>query len=577
MNKKGFTVVELIVSFALTMIVVALLFQMLLGLKDLYISSGFKSQLLNKQALMSSKINNDFKNKEITMALKCGANCLTFFFNDDTSNKLIIDDKNDLFAYGEYSTKLVDGSKFGDVVIRNETISILPGDLSNTKFDSFIEIKIPIKHTLLKEDYGVYILYQYNSNATSISNITFDDTFTEEFKIMLKGSSNHKIPAGSTWSEPGWNVLNPVDGSINPAGYNVTVTGTVSTTQGATSTLTYTLRNPSNQVISTTTRTVTAIQSSYDFAYAGTSGHQFSPQVEGVYRFELWGASGGGTAGLGGYTSGDIYLDPNNPNHNFYIYVGLAGVLGTFGNNTTMTVGQGAGATFNGGGAGGNAGGNLAYPWANYRGGPSGGGATDIRLINGNWDDINGLRSRIMVAGGGGGTSAGTVNYDSQRSHAGELIGQNGAVESYLAGAYEHHVIRRGQGATQTTGNALGRASNGSNSGATTLCNGHGGGGGGYYGGIGGLDTGGSCHVMGGGGGSSFISGHPGSNALDINGNHINQSIHFSGLSFTNTTMIGGNGVMPAPLGGTETGHSGNGRAKITLVSIVNFTSKPNV
>jgi hypothetical protein len=566
MNKKGFTVVELIVSFSLTMIVVALLFQMLLSLKDLYISSGFKSQLLNKQALMSSKINNDLKNKKIIIALKCGDNCLNFFFDDNTNSKLIVDDKNNIFSYGDYTTKLVDGSKFGNTIVRNEKINGLD---PNTNYDSFIEIKIPINHVLLKEDYGVNMIYQYDSRISSISDITFNTLGDVEYRVVLTGSQTHYFPSGTTYVEPGYTVLKADDGTINPAGYNVTVTGTVLNTVGAISTLTYTLRNPSNTIVDTRTRTVHAIQSVYNFTYTGAS-QQFIAPVNGVYRVELWGSSGGNIEGFGGYTKGEIQLIYDGVP--FHIYVGQAGVAGTYGNNTTSTVGQGAAATFNGGGAGGNAGGG-AYPYANYRGGASGGGATDLRTTSGTWNNTTSLRSRLMVAAAGGGTGglvAGDVSYDSNRSHAGGLVGQLGAVQTYLAGTYEQHVPMRGVGATQTTGFGFGIGGTGANTGDPTYCNGHSGGGAGYYGGTGGQSTGGSCHMMGGGAGSSFISGHPGVNAINSDGTHSNQSNHFSGLVFSNTEMKSGNEVMPNPAGGTQTGHQGNGYARVTLISIIN-------
>ena len=36
-----------------------------------------------------------------------------------------------------------------------------------------------------------------------------------------------------------------------------------------------------------------------------------------------------------------------------------------------------------------------------------GGGASDIRTVNGTWDDFESLKSRIMVAAGGGGPDSG--------------------------------------------------------------------------------------------------------------------------------------------------------------------------
>ncbi|VHX71269.1 glycine rich protein [Clostridioides difficile] len=99
----------------------------------------------------------------------------------------------------------------------------------------------------------------------------------------------------------------------------------------------------------------------------------------GRYKFECWGARGGalGTPfesgfyyGYGGYCSGEITLKKETT---LYLYVGLDGRKGY---------------PFNGGG---------------YAASCSGGGATDIRLVGGTWDNEQSLLSRIIVAGGGGG------------------------------------------------------------------------------------------------------------------------------------------------------------------------------
>lgn len=244
--------------------------------------------------------------------------------------------------------------------------------------------------------------------------------------------------------------------------------------------------------------------------------------------------------------------------------MGEAGKSGTVGNNVTFTVGQGAKATFNGGGSGGNAGGGD-YPYGNYRGGSSGGGATDIRTVLGVWDNVDSLKSRIMVSGGSGGMQ-GNALLDADKGNAGGLSGQLGGVHGYLNPTYPQHIPMRGTGGTQMTGYSLGIGGPGNNSGSTGYCNGHSGGGGGYYGGTGGRQTGGSCHSMGGGGGSSFISGHVGCNAIDSSGSHTNQPNHYSGYIFINTQMIDGNSSMPAPKGGVQIGNSGDGFAKITFI-----------
>ena len=85
MNKKGFTVVELIVSFALVMIVVVILVQIVTIVKTLYLNAGIKTELLHKQAIMNRKISQRFNQKDIKAAVRCGAGCLTFIYEDDTS------------------------------------------------------------------------------------------------------------------------------------------------------------------------------------------------------------------------------------------------------------------------------------------------------------------------------------------------------------------------------------------------------------------------------------------------------------------------------------------------------------
>ncbi|MDE5638527.1 MAG: hypothetical protein K2I47_01815 [Odoribacter sp.] len=224
-----------------------------------------------------------------------------------------------------------------------------------------------------------------------------------------------------------------------------------------------------------------------------------------------------------------------------------------------------------------------------YNGGGTGeaiaGGASDIRRNkgDGNWNHFEGLKSRIMVsAGGGGGTYYATAVY--QIGHAGGLQGYSANICTE-----RRYCGYSGTGATQTTGGAPGKTSGHAGTMGASAWGSFGqggsfkgtssGGGGGYYGGGHGVHPGGS--YPGGGGGSSFISGHNGCNAVSASstsGNiiHTGQSVHYSGLSFTNTIMIDGAGYqwttikgsyvgMPNLAGtGTMTGNTSHGQVKIT-------------
>lgn len=141
--------------------------------------------------------------------------------------------------------------------------------------------------------------------------------------------------------------------------------------------------------------------------------------------------------------------------------------------------------------------------WNSGNAGGSGGGSSDFRMIAGD------LLSRLIVAGGGGGGY-----YTSRGSDAG-----TGSIKNF------------GYGEGYAGGGA---------------------GGGGWFGGTGSSN--------GGGGGSSYVFSE--STANDYPSGCKLTSEHF--LSNAQTTA--GNQSFPAPGGGNETGHTGNGYARITLV-----------
>ena len=292
-----------------------------------------------------------------------------------------------------------------------------------------------------------------------------------------------------------------------------------------------------------------------DFDYTG-SMYEYNITSTGVYRIEAWGAQGGDDAnsvgGKGGYSSGYINLVEDDK---LYIYVGQKGPA-----NSSQTNKGG----WNGGGHSGSNSGSNSY---------GGGGATDIRLVKASdtvttWNEFNSLKSRILVAAGGGGTFS-TKSYTRIPGSAGGLIGYD------ANGSYNATMPK---GATQTS---VGTGTNASKNGLfgyavqTNVSGWGGGGGGGYYGGGQGSGVAGS-------GGSSYISGHKGCNSITETSTasaivHTGSENHYSGYVFEGTTMIDGEGYIwsddkgnyvgqPQPDGTYEAGHSGNGYAKITYL-----------
>ena len=268
----------------------------------------------------------------------------------------------------------------------------------------------------------------------------------------------------------------------------------------------------------------------------------------GIYIIECWGGGSGGCVrdgrwdlnGLGGaYVCGTIVLDKDIT---LFLYVGGRGQDASY--SYYYPVG------------GWNGGGNGNYDHSDNERGGAGGGATDIRIVNGKWNDFESLKSRIIVAAGAG--SSADSRYGTPGGDLSSLNTGYGAI-----------------GATQTSGYAFGIGQTGE---FTTSNVATPGAGGGYYGG----KT--YSYAFGGAtGGSSFISGHTGCNAIDVKSTlnniiHTNQPNHYSNLIFTNTKMIAGNKLMPSYLGDNEIqGNNNNGAIRITCISLFNSRKNTNI
>lgn len=173
MNNKGFTMVELIVSFLLSSIIVIFLIQIVINLKEMQEYSDTKTELLTKQAIISNKINEQLTNKQLLNIDECNDipnYCLDFMFTDGSSSKLIVDKTNQTITIGNDKLSLDHDSYFGKI---NADVTPFP-NISPNKNDSILKIQIEILHKYFKDqDFGLYLVYQYDFQDTNISHITF--------------------------------------------------------------------------------------------------------------------------------------------------------------------------------------------------------------------------------------------------------------------------------------------------------------------------------------------------------------------------------------------------------------------
>ena len=270
--------------------------------------------------------------------------------------------------------------------------------------------------------------------------------------------------------------------------------------------------------------------------YAYTGAVQSVTLPKGTYKFEVWGAQGGSYSsyygGAGGYSVGTITLTADTT---LYIYVGGQPTTST---SSSVTIAGG----FNGGGK---------ARYHSYNGTTTycqaGGGGTDIRI------GTDSLYARVIVAGGGGGSAS--VNAKTTKYGGGTSGGS--PVSGY--------------GASQTvagTNGSFGVGADGYISGYNYKYA-SGGGGGGWYGGGAINKHSDSTNYRGyNGGGSGFV--WTGSNA---------PSGYLLGSEYylANASTIAGNASMPSTSGGTETGHTGNGYARITAIKVDSLNLPVNI
>lgn len=263
-----------------------------------------------------------------------------------------------------------------------------------------------------------------------------------------------------------------------------------------------------------------------NFDYTGTVQTVTLPK--GTYKLECWGAQGGysssnsgievGMGGKGGYSAGTITL---NQKTLIYIYTGGVGSI-----------------SGNGKADGGFPNGGSSWASSTSEGGGGGGGSSDIRI------GTDSLYARVIVAGGGGG---GGEDNETGGYGGGETGGTSGS----------------GTPGSQTAPSGY------FGIGGHTSYDG-GGGGGGWYGaypaggqttpatGSSGSDTSGSP------GGSGYV--YTSATASNYpSGCLLNSSYYLSAAK-----TIAGNTSFTSPTGSSETGHSGNGYCRITVIECKN-------
>ncbi len=195
MNKKnkGFTTIELITSFTLASVIMIILFNIILILKDNLSKVNAKTNMLVEKDNLSYNINKRFKDKEISSITMCneGDKCYEFTYSDSTSDKLIYSNTDKTITFNNYTFDIIDG-----ITVEEPTITEHYDTMSSTKYNGYFIINIPIK--LDNKDYSIKINKHFNTDSLVIDTRKIYDQENNRYTIVdyLESTGTQYIDTG---------------------------------------------------------------------------------------------------------------------------------------------------------------------------------------------------------------------------------------------------------------------------------------------------------------------------------------------------------------------------------------------
>ena len=164
MKNKGFTIIELFTSFTLASVIMIILFNIVLILKDSLSKVNTKTNMLIEKDNLSYNINKRFKEKELSSITTCeeGDKCYLFTYSDDTSDKLIYSNTDKSITFNNYTFDIIDG-----ITVEEPVITEHYDTMSSTKYNGYFIINIPI--TFNNKDYSIKVVKHFNTDSLVIA------------------------------------------------------------------------------------------------------------------------------------------------------------------------------------------------------------------------------------------------------------------------------------------------------------------------------------------------------------------------------------------------------------------------
>ena len=149
MSSKGFTLIELITTFALSSVIAILFINVLVSIKNLYSNTSIITELYIKQSDLSNALNSKIKNHKVVQYISCDAEitdallCYDFIFNAGEERLIVLENK---IIFGKYTYNLDEKTRVENALLKDE--------------GSFNHLTISIKNEQYpNKDFGINLVY----------------------------------------------------------------------------------------------------------------------------------------------------------------------------------------------------------------------------------------------------------------------------------------------------------------------------------------------------------------------------------------------------------------------------------
>lgn len=169
MNNKGFTVVELIVTFVIASVVAFLIFNIVLSIKNIYSKSIVRTNLLINQSNLSNELNSRSLNSNIIGIDYCDSSthCYRITYSNGKNYDLVVDEKS--ISFGDYTYVLDASSTINtENIISCETDASIVGE----RLNSILKISIPVENkNFPSKNFGINFVYLYKDGSINFGSI----------------------------------------------------------------------------------------------------------------------------------------------------------------------------------------------------------------------------------------------------------------------------------------------------------------------------------------------------------------------------------------------------------------------